>query len=425
MNRMTSFPLTEGDCVEILERIRWNGKPVCPYCGNSNSTAIENNRYRCNSCNNGFSVTVGTFFHKTRIELRQWFHAISITKQDTGLRSLARQLGVNKNTASRIISQIKLARVQQKDLLEQIERSIPRKDEIMPESKEIEKKLPKMWGKGPLKIYDIEVDAYVLEDGTPVLNKGKMMKALGRPWKGTSRTDKPNFVGAKNLQPFISNELIQRLEGIDFVDGKKIISGYHADILALVCNVYLEARQAGVLTSRQLPTAQKCEILMRSFAKVGITALIYEQLGFERYKHPDALRMLIESYLAEEVRKWSKEFPDELFRQMDRIYGNEKTTSNNRPRYYAKFIRKYIYEPIEKGMVLARLDEKNPVVNKQYRKDRHHSHLSELIGLNALRAQIWQVVGVLKTSSNKRTYENNFNKLMSQLYQGELFEVSE
>ncbi len=103
-----------------------------------------------------------------------------------------------------------------------------------------------------------------------------------------------------------------------------------------------------MLTKSQLPIAQICEILIRSFAKVGTRALIYEQLGFEKYKHPEAFRILIESCLSDEIRRWSKEFPDELFIQMDRIYGNQKTTSKNRPLYHAKLIKKYIYNPIKK-----------------------------------------------------------------------------
>lgn len=288
-------------------------------------------------------------------------------------------------------------------------------------------KLAKTWGKGPLKLFrgGPEIDCYILDDGTAILNKGKMMKAIGRTWKGSSRTDRPNFIGAVNLQPFITDELNEKLNGIEFYDGGKKISGYHADILPLVCNVYLEARQAGALTKNQLPIAQTCEALVMSFAKVGITALIYEQLGFEKYKHPEALRILIESYLSDEVRKWSKEFPDELFRQMDRIYGNEKTTSRNRPLYYAKFIRKYIYDPIEKGLVLNELDKRNPTIKPGYRKNRHHSLMSPEIGINALKSQIWQVVGILKTSSSKRTFESNFNRLMGQTYQIEMFEKEE
>jgi hypothetical protein len=126
--------------------------------------------------------------------------------------------------------------------------------------------------------------------------------------------------------------------------------------------------------------------------------------------------------LSEEIRKWAKEFPDELFWQMDRIYGKERTTSRNRPMYYAKFIRKYIYEPIENGVVLKKLDEKVPKDNKGRKIKRLHSTTSEDVGLPAVRSQIWQVVATLKVSSDKRKFENNFNRMMGQTWQGDLFD---
>lgn len=278
------------------------------------------------------------------------------------------------------------------------------------------------WGKGPLKIGDVEIECFVLKDGTPVLSKSKMMTAIGRQWKGSSRSDRPNFIGAMNLQPFIRPELDEYLKGVEFYDGGRLVSGYDAKILPMICKVYWEAGKAGVLTTSQLPVAEKCEILTHAFATVGITALIYEQLGFEKLKNPEAFRILIDSYLSDEIRKWSKEFPDELFFQMDRIYGNQRTTSRNRPLYYAKFLRKYIYEPIEKGKVLELLDERNPKNEKGNRAHRHHSLTSEKVGLPSLRSQIWQVVGVLKTSPNKRAFENNYARLMGQSYQTGLFD---
>ncbi|MFZ2167985.1 MAG: P63C domain-containing protein [Minisyncoccia bacterium] len=286
----------------------------------------------------------------------------------------------------------------------------------------MEKNIQKVWGSGPINLNGIEIDCAVLEDGTPVLNKGKMMKALGRPWKGSSRTDKPIFIGAINLQSYIRPELEEMLKGVEFYNGGRLATGYDAKILPLICRVYRDAERAGVLTKNQLPTAQICETITDAFATVGITALIYEQLGYEKFKHPEAFRMLVESYLSEEVRKWSKEFPDELFYQMDRIYGNQPTTSRNRPQYYAKFIRKYIYDPLEKGEVLKLLDEKNPKTEKGYRKNRHHQLTSEKIGLPSLRAQVWQVVAALKVSSSKQKYENNFAKMTGQTYQPDLWE---
>lgn len=288
------------------------------------------------------------------------------------------------------------------------------------------KKLLKTWGTGTVRIFDSEIDCYILEDGTPILSGPKMMKAIGRPWKGVDeKTGKPSFVGASNLQPFIKPELEEKLNGIEFKDGNVNRIGYHADILPLVCDVYLDARLAGALSTNQQPIAQRCEILVRSFAKVGITALVYEQLGYEKLKHPEAFKILIESYLSDEIRKWAKEFPDELFFQMDRIYGNNRTTSKNRPRYYAGFIRKYIYEPIEKGHVLKRLDEVTPKNAKGEKTKRMHQSASEKIGLPAIRAQIWQVVGVLKASANKRKFESNYSRLMGSSYQGDMFEDQE
>ena len=285
----------------------------------------------------------------------------------------------------------------------------------------MEKNIPKAWGKGPINLGGVELDCYILEDGTPILNKGRMMKALGRTWKGSSRSDKPNFIGAINLQRFIRPDLEKYLEGVEFYDGGRLIKGYDAKILPLICKVYREAGKAKVLISNQMPTAEACEILTDAFSTVGITALIYEQLGYEKFKHPEAFRMLVESYLSDEIRKWSKEFPDELFYQMDRIYGNKPTSSQNRPLYYAKFIRKYIYDPLEKGEVLKALDTKNPKTKKGYRKNRHHSNLSERVGLPAIRSQIWQVVATLKISPGKSKFENNFARMMGQEYQPDLW----
>lgn len=284
------------------------------------------------------------------------------------------------------------------------------------------KKTRKVWGKGPIRIGDVEIDCYILDDGMPVLNKAKMMTALARSWKGSSRSERPNFIGAKNLQPFVRPELDVLLEGIDFYDGNKSISGFDAQILPHICRVYRDADKAGILTPNQRPTAQKCEILSDAFAIVGITALIYEQLGYEKFKHPEAFRMLIESYMSEEVRKWAKEFPDEFFFQLDRIYGNQPTTSRSRPQYYAKFIRKYIYDPLQNGTVLRELDSRNPKNTKGNRKNKMHSLLSEEVGLPSLRSMIWQVVAALKISSDKRRFESNYARIMGHSYQSNIFD---
>ncbi|QIZ70856.1 transposase [Oxynema aestuarii] len=106
---------------ESLEKIRWNGKPTCPYCGSDNSTPLKNeNRYHCNQCFTSYSVTVGTLFHKTHIELSKWFRAINLvlnSPTNISVRQLAREIEVNKNTASSMIARIRKAAIEEREFL--------------------------------------------------------------------------------------------------------------------------------------------------------------------------------------------------------------------------------------------------------------------------------------------------------------------
>jgi transposase-like protein len=115
---------TQKDCLALLELIRWKNKPICPYCKSPNCTPMpKENRYHCNSCNTSFSVTVGTIFHKTKVDLQKWLLAISIilnAKKGISARQLARDLEVNKNTAWYMQMRIRKAMFEQRDLFEGI-----------------------------------------------------------------------------------------------------------------------------------------------------------------------------------------------------------------------------------------------------------------------------------------------------------------
>src|SRR5271155_5779488 len=91
------FP-TEKDCIAHLEIVRWKGKPICPYCKSDRVTpAPKESRHHCNACNTAFSVTVGTIFHHTHLDLQKWFLAISLilnAKKGISSRQLARDLQV-------------------------------------------------------------------------------------------------------------------------------------------------------------------------------------------------------------------------------------------------------------------------------------------------------------------------------------------
>jgi len=60
-----------------LERVRWPFGVRCPRCGHKHISRLESyGKFECAKCEYQFSVTSGTFMHKTRIPLRKWFIAI-------------------------------------------------------------------------------------------------------------------------------------------------------------------------------------------------------------------------------------------------------------------------------------------------------------------------------------------------------------
>jgi transposase-like protein len=116
--------LNHENCLTLLEQIRWNGKPKCPYCGSTNATVYKHERrYHCNECFTSFSVTVGTMFHKTHVELQKWFIAIHLVLNSPGgisVRQLAKEVGVNKNTACYMIERIRDAMMENPDFLDRL-----------------------------------------------------------------------------------------------------------------------------------------------------------------------------------------------------------------------------------------------------------------------------------------------------------------
>lgn len=111
-------------CIKHLETVKWSNTPTCPYCKSTNQTPMPKElRYHCNNCNTSFSVTVGTIFHNTKLDLQKWFLAISLVlnaKKGVSSRQLGRDLEVTKDTAWRMQMQIRKAFVEYGDLLEGI-----------------------------------------------------------------------------------------------------------------------------------------------------------------------------------------------------------------------------------------------------------------------------------------------------------------
>lgn len=106
------FP-SEEKCIKFLEKKRWKDGIKCPYCESDNTNKlVKENRHHCNGCRKSFSVTVGTIFHHTHLELQKWFLAIALitnAKKGISSRQLARDLDLPVKTAWSISMRIRKA----------------------------------------------------------------------------------------------------------------------------------------------------------------------------------------------------------------------------------------------------------------------------------------------------------------------------
>ena len=116
------FP-TPQSCIAHLERVRWQGEPVCPYCASKKvGTHKEKHkvRWQCSGCKKSFSVTVNTIFHNSHIDLQRWFLLISLmlsAKKGLSACQAARDLEMRRPTVWNMMHRIRKAMVDNGELL--------------------------------------------------------------------------------------------------------------------------------------------------------------------------------------------------------------------------------------------------------------------------------------------------------------------
>ncbi|WP_236845116.1 P63C domain-containing protein [Campylobacter devanensis] len=261
---------------------------------------------------------------------------------------------------------------------------------------------------GILKIGDTELDVSVLDNGDRVITHSAVFRALGREPRGNSRIDQiPAFMDAKNLQSLISSDLQCLIKRVPYLDKNgKEKEGYKADILPLVADLYLKARDKEVLTANQHDTAKKAEMLIRSLARVGITALVDEATGYQYERERDELQKILKAYISEELLKWEKRFPDDFYKEIFRLNGWDFTVSGikKRPGVIGKWTNTLIYNELPAG-VLQELKENTP------KHARYHQRLTPDIGQPNLTAQIYKVIGIMQSSDNMQEMWERFKKI--------------
>jgi hypothetical protein len=225
------------------------------------------------------------------------------------------------------------------------------------------------------------------------------------------------YLKASNLQSYVPEKFkIKPL--VECTHNFKIkglmAQGFEGDDLIDLCQMYMNARKDGILFDNQLQLAAKSEIIVFAFAKTGVNALIDEVTGYQYVRDRFALNKLLDKYIKDEANKWVKKFPDEFYKQIFILNNWEyNPTTVKRPSCIGNWTKKIIYSQFPKG-TLARLEDKNPLTEKGYRKHKHHQFLTEDIGNPALEQYITNVIFLMRSVTNWKLFLRAFATAMGQ-----------
>lgn len=272
---------------------------------------------------------------------------------------------------------------------------------------------------GELDLNGMLIPCYVLEDGTRVLSGRGIQDALKMVDTEKDSNQKSGarilrYLNQKSLKPFIYNDKeVGHFEPLECYMGNKKINGYEASILVDICDAFLQARKEISLSTRQTVIAEQCEVIMRSFARVGLIALIDEATGYQYVRENDALQKILKAYVSEEILSWQKTFHDQFYKEIFRLKRWDYTANGitKRPGVVGTYTNQFIYSQMPKTVV-EYIKARTPKSVAGNYKVRLHQSLTPEIGREHLKTQLVSVTTLMNVS---RTWEE-FKRLFERKY---------
>jgi hypothetical protein len=266
----------------------------------------------------------------------------------------------------------------------------------------------------PLKIADVEIPCYVLADGRRVLAQRGLQAGLGLSEGGGKG-------GARRLVELMTSlekkgcnvrDLIARADSpIRFAPhGGSVADGYEATILPDMCAVIIEADQRGLLHPQQKHLAKQCAILQHGFATVGIIALVDEATGYDKIRPRDALALILEKFVAKELKPWVRTFEPDFYEQIFRLNGWTYSENCGRPGVLGHWTNNIVYARLAPGVLqeLKRVAPKSEATGRP--KHKLFQWLTYDIGHPKLRAHLEGVTMLMKYSPDWKVFMDRLDR---------------
>jgi P63C domain len=271
--------------------------------------------------------------------------------------------------------------------------------------------IPRATHWGNLTVGETEIPCYVLDTGDRVFSlKGVVVGLIG-----TQGGQLAEYLKVRALQPHLPVDLMPAEDGqipamFRFDTGSEGIAKYALGIKVERFNDLLRAYSSALvdhaiksgnkdsdkiaLTEKQLKIAYTAIKFHQACSDIGLVALVDEATGYQYERAADALQVKLKLYLEDEMRKWERTFPEQLWLEFGRLT-SWKGPVHQRPKYWGKLVMELIYGYLDPD-VAKWLKEHAP---KPMKGQNYHQWLSSQYGLKKLTEHTWMIIG-MATSCN-------------------------
>lgn len=276
---------------------------------------------------------------------------------------------------------------------------------------------------GVLRLGAAEIPCANLPGGLRVISEKAILSALGRTYSGyysqrdaaaesagvtpVHRSVSPAFL--REFVPAALAEMLAQPIAYKPPGSGGVSKGIPAEAMPMILDVWINARNAGVLSPTQSAVADKAEILRRGFVNVGIAALIDEATGAQVARARFALAEFLETFVTKELAAYSKVFEDEFYEEMFRLRKWDATNILSRPGVVGKWTTDIVYKRLAPG-VLQRLQEIIPRDDKGRLKTKLHRALTRDKGYIALKEHLASVTTIMVLSDDWTSFMKKLDK---------------
>lgn len=277
---------------------------------------------------------------------------------------------------------------------------------------------------GAFRIGTMQIPCAVLPGEIRVVSERGLVRAFGGKrggshWRRIKRDPSlghlPVILSAHNLRPFIEKDEIlvaglterfpyrlRRGAKLSVMgSGIKSANGVRAGLIARICKVFLDAKEANALEPSQTDLAKSAKILYDALALTGITSLVDEATRYQYVRDRLALQEILDQYIGRELAKWAKRFPDEFYEQMFRLKGwKYDPTSSKRPIQMAQITLDLVFDRIGPGLTEELQERRTEIRDSTGKSGYLHQVMTPDVGHPALQHHLSGITFLAKAFPN-------------------------